>query len=77
MALLSDSNVEHLRALFEMIPEVENHEQPLLDLIHEAINAHDNDKQELNIKHDYNEGLWLARQRAQNPAICTRDWTAA
>jgi len=76
MPPLADNNVRQMLALFDMISDVEKNAHPLLWLISEAIQAYKDDNQELDIKSDYNGGLWLVRHKSQDLSICARDWTA-
>jgi len=76
MATLTDSNVQHLRALWELITEHEKIAHPLLFLIHSSAIAHRDGRKQLDINGTYGEGLWLVRNKAQDLSICTRDWIA-
>jgi len=76
MPPLSDNNVRQMHALFDMISDVEKNAHPLLWLISEAIHAYKDDNQELDVKSDYNGGLWVVRNKSQDLSICARDWTA-
>lgn len=74
MAPLSESNVRQMRALFDLITELEQLIYPLLFQIQVSLDAHQDQAQPLDVMSHHGERLASIRGKAQDLHICTRDW---